>query len=85
VRRISRRGAQSLLDHSSNLIVVDSSRAARAGLVKQAIAPILQKPAAPLANGVFVDTEFGSHRFAGQAVCTSQIARHRSDSDRATR
>jgi len=55
-----------------NLIVVDGSRAARAGLVKQAITAILQKSAAPLANGVFVDAEFGCHRLAWQAVRTSQ-------------
>jgi hypothetical protein len=56
VRRIGRRGAQSLLDHSSNLIVVDGSRAARAGLVKQTIAAILQEAAAPLANCVLMET-----------------------------
>ena len=33
-------------------------------IVGQAIAAILQRPAAPLANGMFVDAEFGSHRFA---------------------
>jgi hypothetical protein len=38
----------------SNLIVVDRSRSAGASLIKQAIAAILQKSAAPLANGVFV-------------------------------
>jgi hypothetical protein len=63
--------AQSPLDHSSDLIV-DGSRAARADLVKQAITAILQKSATPLANGVFVDAEFGSHRLAWQAVRTSQ-------------
>jgi hypothetical protein len=52
--------------------IVDGSRVARAGLVEQAITAIFQKPAAPLANGVFVDAEFGSHRFAWQAVRTSQ-------------
>src|SRR6476660_7546780 len=70
--RISRRRTQRPLDHGSNLIVVDGSRAPGAGLVKQAIAAILQKPAAPLANGVLVEAEFGSHRFAWQAVSTSQ-------------
>src|SRR5882757_1480718 len=70
--RVNRRRAQRPLDHGSNLIVVDGSRAARAGLVEQAITAIFQKPAAPLANGVFVDAEFGSHRFARQAVRTSQ-------------
>ncbi len=72
VRRVDRRRAQRPLDHGSNLIVVDGSRAARAGLVEQAITAILQKPAAPLANGVLVDAEFGSHRFAWQVVRTSQ-------------
>jgi hypothetical protein len=33
--------------------------------VKQAITAIFQKAAAPLANGVFVEAEFGSHRLAG--------------------
>jgi hypothetical protein len=56
----------------SNLIVVNGSRAAGAGLVEQAITAIVQKPAAPLANGVLVDAEFGSHRIAWQTVRTSQ-------------
>jgi hypothetical protein len=72
VRRIGRRRPQRPLDHRSNLIVVDGSRAARAGLVKQAIAAILQKSATPLANGVFVEAEFGSHRLAWQAIRASQ-------------
>jgi hypothetical protein len=72
VRRIDRRRAQRPLDHGGNLIVVDGSRAARAGLVEQAIAAILQKPTAPLANGVFVEAEFGSCRLAWQAIRTSQ-------------
>ncbi|SFV19748.1 hypothetical protein SAMN05192541_1771, partial [Bradyrhizobium arachidis] len=53
-------------------IVVDGSRAARAGLVKQAITAILQKSAAPLADGVFVEAEFDSHRLAWQAIRTPQ-------------
>ena len=53
MRRVGRRRAQRPLDHGSNLIVVDGARAAGAGLVEQAIAAILQKSAAPLANGVF--------------------------------
>src|SRR5258708_37917143 len=72
VRRVRRRGAQRPLDHGSNLIVVDGSRAARAGLVKQAITAILQKSAAPLANAVFVDAGVGCHTPAWQAVRTSQ-------------
>ena len=52
---------------SSVVIVVDGSRAARAGLVEQAITAIFQKPA-----GVLVNAEFGSHRFAWQTVRTSQ-------------
>jgi nucleotidyltransferase/DNA polymerase involved in DNA repair len=72
VRRIGRRRTQRPLDHGSDLIVVDASGAARAGLVKQAIAAILQKSAAPLANGVFVEAEFGSYRLARQAIRTSQ-------------
>jgi hypothetical protein len=48
------------------------SRAARAGLVEQAITAIFQKPAAPLANSVFVNAEFGSHGLAWQAIRTSQ-------------
>jgi len=72
VRCVGRRRTQRPLDHGSNLIVVDGSRAARAGLVEQAITAILSKSAAPLANGVFVDAEFGSHRLAWQSVRTSQ-------------
>jgi hypothetical protein len=72
VRRVDWRRAQRPLDHGSNLIVVDSSRAARAGLVKQAITAILQESAAPLADGVFVDAEFGSHGLAWQAIRTPQ-------------
>jgi hypothetical protein len=68
VRRIGRRRAQSPLDHGSNLIVVDRARAAGAGLVKQAIAAILQKSAAPLANGVFVEAKFDGDRLAWQTL-----------------
>ena len=38
--RVDRRRAQRPLDYGSNLIVVDGSRAARAGLVEQAITTI---------------------------------------------
>jgi hypothetical protein len=72
VRRVGRRRTQCPLDYLSNLIVVDGARAARAGFVKQAITAILQKSTAPLANGVFMDAEFGSHRLAWQAIRTSQ-------------
>src|SRR5215471_12682939 len=72
VRRIGRRRAQSPLDYGSNLIVVDGARAARAGLVKQAITAVLQKSAAPLATGVFVEAECGSHRLAWQPIRASQ-------------
>jgi hypothetical protein len=72
VRRIGRRRTQRPLDHGSNLIVVDGSRAARAGLVEQAITAILQKSATPLANGVFVEAEFDSHRLAWQSIRASQ-------------
>ena len=72
MRRIGRRRTQRPLDHGSDLIVVDGSRAARAGLVKQAITAVLQKSAAPLANRMFVEAEFGSYRLAWQAIRTSQ-------------
>jgi hypothetical protein len=72
VRRVGRRRPQRPLDHGSNLIVVDGARAARACFVKQAITAILQKSAAPLANGVLVEAEFGSHRLAWQSIRTSQ-------------
>jgi hypothetical protein len=78
VRRVNWRRAQRPLNHGNHLIVVDSSRTTRVRLVKQAITTILQKPAAPLANGMVVDAKFGSHRRAWQAVRT-RIARHRSD------
>ncbi|MHC2627451.1 hypothetical protein ACVIU7_004982 [Bradyrhizobium liaoningense] len=67
-QRPSRRRTQRAIDHGGNLIVVDGARAARACLVKQAITAILQKSAARLANGVFVEAEFGSHRLAWQAI-----------------
>jgi hypothetical protein len=41
-------------------------------LVKQAITATLQESAAPLANGVFVEAKFGSHRLAWQSIRTSQ-------------
>src|ERR1700757_2872158 len=72
VRRVGRRRTQCPLDYLSNLIVVDGARAARAGFVKRAITAILQKSATPLANGVFMNAEFGSHGLTWQAVCTSQ-------------
>ncbi len=68
LRRLGRRRTQRAIDHGGNLIVVDGARAARACLVKQAITAILQKSAARLANGVFVEAEFGSHRLAWQAI-----------------
>ena len=70
--RVGRRSTQRSLDHGRNLIVVDGTRAARAGFVKEAITAILQKSAAPLANGVFVDAEFGSRGLAWQAIRTPQ-------------
>ncbi|MET4608678.1 hypothetical protein ABIB90_008186 [Bradyrhizobium sp. JR4.1] len=73
------------LDYLGNLIIVHGSRAARAGFVKQAITAILQESAVPLANAVFMDANFGSHRLAWQTIAHRRIARHRSDSDRATR
>jgi hypothetical protein len=54
MRRVSRLRAQCSLDHRSNLIVGDRSRAAWPSLIKQTIAAILQKSATPLANCVFV-------------------------------
>ncbi|GGI25673.1 hypothetical protein GCM10010987_35550 [Bradyrhizobium guangdongense] len=73
MRRVGRRRTQCPLDYLSNLIVVDGARAARAGFIKQAITAILlKKPTAPLANGVFMDAEFSSHRLAWQAIRTSQ-------------
>jgi hypothetical protein len=72
VRRVDRRRTQCPLDYLSNLIVVDGARAAWAGFVKQTITTILQKSAAPLANGVFMNAKFGSHRLAWQAIRTSQ-------------
>jgi hypothetical protein len=72
VRRVGWRRPQRSFDHLGNLIVVDGTRAARAGLVKQTIAAILQKSAAPFANGVFMEAEFGSHGLAWQAIRTPQ-------------
>jgi hypothetical protein len=70
VRRVGRRRTQRSLDHGRNLIVVDGARAASAGFVKPAITAIVQKSATPLANGVFMNAEFGSHRLAWQAIRT---------------
>ena len=55
MRRVGGRRTQCPLDYLSNLIVADGTRAARADFVKQAITAILQKSAAPLANGVFMN------------------------------
>jgi hypothetical protein len=41
VRRIGWRRPQRPLDHGGNLIVVDGSRAARTGFIKQAITAII--------------------------------------------
>jgi nucleotidyltransferase/DNA polymerase involved in DNA repair len=65
-----RRRTQRPRDHGSESLIVRG--AARAGLVKRTITAILQKSAAPLANGVFVEAEFGSYRLARQAIRTSQ-------------
>jgi hypothetical protein len=72
MRRVSRRRAQCPLDHGSNLIVVDRSRAAWPSFIKQTIAAILQESATPLANCVFVKPKLGSHMLARQAVRTTQ-------------
>ena len=72
VRRVDRCRAQCSIDHGSNLIIDYRSRSTGASLIKQTIAAILQKSASPLANGVFVETKFGSHILARQAVRTSQ-------------
>jgi len=72
VRRVDRCRAQRPFDHGSNLIVVYSSRPARASLVKQTIAAILQKSATPFANRVFVKAELGRYILTCQAVRTSQ-------------
>jgi len=72
VRRVDRRGAQRPFDHGSNLIIVDSSRSARASLVKQTIAAILQEAATPLANRMLVEALLSRDGLAGQAIRTSQ-------------
>jgi len=72
VRRVGWRRPQRSFNHRRNLIVVDGARAARAGLVKQAITAILQKSTAPFANGVFMEAKFGSHGLAWQAIRTPQ-------------
>jgi hypothetical protein len=71
VRRVDGRRAQRPLDHGSNLIVGDRSRAAGASLVDQTIAAILQKSATPLANGVFVEAKFSRDILARQAIRAS--------------
>jgi hypothetical protein len=65
------RRAQRPLDHGSNLIVDDCSRPTKASLVKQTVAAVFQRSTTPLANGVFVKAELGSH-ILRQAVRTSQ-------------
>jgi hypothetical protein len=70
-RRVERRRAQRPLDHGSNLIVGDCSRPTKASLVKQTVAAVFQRSTTPLANGVFVKAELGSH-ILRQAVRTSQ-------------
>jgi hypothetical protein len=62
MRLVGQRRVQRPLDCGSNLIVVDGSM--RPGLVNQAITATLQEPAAPLADGIFVDADFGSHGLA---------------------
>jgi hypothetical protein len=62
--RVGQRNAQRLLDHSRNLIIVNDSRPARAGLVEHAIAAIHQETAWPFANCVFVHTELGRGQLA---------------------
>jgi hypothetical protein len=72
MRRVDWRRAQRPLDHGSNLIVIDRSRTTGASLIKQTIAAVFQKSTTPLANGVFVEAELGSHSLARQAIRTSQ-------------
>jgi hypothetical protein len=64
VRRVTWRRAQRPLDHGRNLIVIDASRSPGASLVQQTITAIPQKSATPLANGVFVQAEFGPYILA---------------------
>ena len=84
MHRIDRCRSQRPLDHGGDLIVVYRSRSTGAGLVKQTIAAILQKSATPLANGVFMVGEFGSHVLARQALRTSQNDAASLDKDRTT-
>jgi hypothetical protein len=59
---------------------------AGANLVKQTIAAILQKSAAPLASRMFMVAKFGSHiSLLAKPSVHRRMTRHRSDSDRATR
>jgi len=68
VRGVRRQGGQRPLDHSGTLIVVDGSRPARASLVEQTFAAILQKAPAPLANRMLMDAKLGGDGLAGQSV-----------------
>jgi hypothetical protein len=72
MRCVGRCRMQRSFDHGGNLIVVDGSRPARAGFVKQTITAILQEPPTPLANRMFVKAEFGSYRLTRKPVRTSQ-------------
>jgi hypothetical protein len=85
VCRVDRCRAQRPLDHGGNLIVVDSSRSARASLIKQSIAAIFQKSATPLADCVFVEAKLAATSLLAKPSAHRRMTRHRSDSDRATR
>ena len=72
MRCVDWRRAERALDHGGNLIVLDRSRSAGTGLVKQPLDAILQKSPTPLANSVFMDAKLGRNGLARHAVRASQ-------------
>jgi hypothetical protein len=79
-----RRGAQSLLDHGRNLIVIDGSRPTRAGLVEQAQRSF-KKRRRHLPTVCSCTPSSAATDLLGKPSAQRRTMRHRSDSDRATR
>ena len=64
MRGVAWRRAQRPFDNGGNLVVLDRSRSAGTGLVKQTLDTVLQKSATPFADRVLVHAKLTRHGLA---------------------
>jgi hypothetical protein len=67
-----RRRGERVLDHRRDLIVINATGPTRARLIKKAVDPILQEPAPPFADRVFVHAKLYTDSFAGKPIGAAQ-------------